>query len=935
MRFIRILSSVMSLLLLFGAISLLFVACGDAETTTTAQSTTSKIPTTTETPTTTTPPTSTAPITTEKPDVPQVDPISQEGLMLWYDFKDGQAIDASGNGRDGKVYGTMDTVSGVWNEAMFFSGGYIDMPDLDFSGMQNCSVSIWVCPLRATDNSRVWVFSSAKDTSFALLAPSGETDTYAGMLKIGGSTKKTESPVAFAKNNWKHLVITFEGGSGRALTVYEDGVKQTTVQAGFTLRTLGLANENTLGRAERVATHDFYGYMDDFKLYSRVLTADEIALMAKTGYENLMQTAAESFSLADFNGMDKLDAVMQTLKLPTKSDFKSLNPETLTWTSSHPEVLGNDGSFQSPAVPTAVELTLEMKRGTMTYTHKIPVTVMPKGTITPDPVKIPTAIGNCPTLPQTVTANNGSASLTVDWDTPKADKYATLCATPGSFTVNGTTEDGTKITATVEVSDALFENPLILPSSPDPYITYHEGYYYYVKTSVGKICIAKSRRLQDIGAAPLIPVWSDSANYSEYWAPELHFVDGCWYVYFAPKSKALNSRRMFVLRSTDPKNAQAPYEMVGQMGPTVYNETTGKWELDPNEDIYALDGTVLDLGEKKYFIYSAHKAKGVTTQQIFINEMADATTLMGNRVKLPAGGTRWEQMCDVGDPICEGPQILRHNGKVFVLYSTDMSNYQWYQICALYADETADLLDPNSWTKIEGPLLNKSLDPDDDSLAPGHACAVQSPDGKEDWLIYHAFDGNPDNFSGEQEARCARALKIEWDEKGMPVMGSPIAFDVLQNAPSGSDSDTVALRYEAEYAQRGVGTRVLSDARAANKKSVLLMSAHQTKITFTINIPEDGKYLVSVVGSGVYDKGVSQMLSVDGTEYKLKQNMNRLYSNKDSGTVGDLRATPSCLYDSPNGDGLYLDLTAGSHTFTITAGDGDSCVDYIYLVCEK
>ena len=48
-----------------------------------------------------------------------------------------------------------------------------------------------------------------------------------------------------------------------------------------------------------------------------------------------------------------------------------------------------------------------------------------------------------------------------------------------------------------------------------------------------------------------------------------------------------------------------------------------------------------------------------------------------------------------------------------------------------------------------------------------------------------------------------------------------------------------------------------------------------------------------------------------------------------------MRATPSCLYDSSNGEGLYLDLKAGSHTIVISAGDADSCVDYIYLLCEK
>lgn len=916
MRFTKILSLALTLAMLLGMVA----ACTQSnvpETTSATASTTTTI------------------TTTQTPEQPPAPPVSDEGLMLWYDFKNGQAKDASGNNNDGTIWGTMETVTGVQDEALFFSGGYVDLPDMSFTKIKSFSVSLWICPLRATENSRAWVFSSSINTSFSLLSPTDNRGGYSAMMKLNGNTTKYNSSNRFAQNVWKHVVVTYDGENGNMISLYEDGVKKESAKASFKLSSLGNAKENRLGRAERVAIHDFYGYMDDFKVYTRALTDEEVSSMANRGFADMMKTAAESFSLADFNGMSKLDSVMQTLKVPAKSEFASLKLNSFEWTSSHPDVLAADGTFGNPAKATPVELSLKMSRGNVTYTHTVPVTVKPAGTITPDSLQIPTCIGNCPTLPEVISANNGSASLDVTWEMPASDQYATLCATPGSFQVNGKASNGKAVSATIVVSDELFENPLILPSSPDPYITYHDGYYYYVKVSSGKLCVAKSRRLQDIGSAPRIEVWSDSFNYSEYWAPELSFVDGCWYIYFAPLSKALNSRRMFVLRSTDPTNAQAPYEMVGQMGPTTYNEETGKWELNPQEDIYALDGTVLDLGDRKYFIYSAHKAKGVTTQQIFINEMADATTLMGSRVKLPAGGTRWEQMCDIGDPICEGPQILRHNGKVFVLYSTDMSNFQWYQVCALYADEDSDLLDPKSWTKIEGPLLNKSLNPDDDSLAPGHACVVQSPDGKEDWLIYHAFDGDPNSFSGEQEARCARALKIEWDENGMPVMGNPIAFDVLQDEPSGSDDQTIALRYEAEYAVKGQGTQTVKDTRAANKQSVILSASKQSNISFTIEVPEDGNYLISVVGSGVYKRGASLFIDVDGTEYKLKQNMVRLYSNQASKSIGDMRAIPSSLYASPNGEGLYLDLTAGTHTFVITAGDADTCVDYIYLLCEK
>ena len=85
MRFTRILSSVLSCVMLLGAFSALFVSCN-----------TGKEPETTTTTSTT---------ETQTPDLPQNVPVSDEGLMLWYDFKDGLANDASGNNQNGKVQG--------------------------------------------------------------------------------------------------------------------------------------------------------------------------------------------------------------------------------------------------------------------------------------------------------------------------------------------------------------------------------------------------------------------------------------------------------------------------------------------------------------------------------------------------------------------------------------------------------------------------------------------------------------------------------------------------------------------------------------------------------------------------------------------------------------------------------------------------------------
>src|SRR5690606_10451480 len=67
-------------------------------------------------------------------------------------------------------------------------------------------------------------------------------------------------------------------------------------------------------------------------------------------------------------------------------------------------------------------------------------------------------------------------------------------------------------------------------------------------------------------------------------------------------------------------------------------------------------------------------------------------------------------------------------------------------------------------------------------FGPGHNTFVKSPDGSEDWIIYHATSGLHDGWSN----RKARAQKITWDEDGLPVLGSPLSLDTAIEVPSGS-----------------------------------------------------------------------------------------------------------------------------------------------------
>ena len=80
-----------------------------------------------------------------------------------------------------------------------------------------------------------------------------------------------------------------------------------------------------------------------------------------------------------------------------------------------------------------------------------------------------------------------------------------------------------------------FTNPL-LPVGPDPWVASEDGYYYYMNSTGSNLAIRKTRDLTDLADAEKKVVWTapNTGPYSrDIWAPELHRLEGKWYIYFA------------------------------------------------------------------------------------------------------------------------------------------------------------------------------------------------------------------------------------------------------------------------------------------------------------------------------------------------------------------------------------------------------------------
>lgn len=331
-------------------------------------------------------------------------------------------------------------------------------------------------------------------------------------------------------------------------------------------------------------------------------------------------------------------------------------------------------------------------------------------------------------------------------------------------------------------SAGTFINPL-LPSGPDPWVVSRDGFYYYMNTTGNNLSIWKTRDITDLKDAEKKIVWTPPATgpYSkDVWAPELHFLHGKWYIYFTADNgdHSKDTHRLWVLENASPDPLIGAWAMKGQL-----TEDEDKWALDP---------TVLESRGVLYVLWSGWRTtidEGVTN--IYISRLKNPWTMEGPRTQLSTPQYPWEKVGDRNDlpgfravphvDVNEGPEILQHDDKIFLVYSASGCWTDYYELGMLTASANSNLLDPASWKKSAQPVFWQSAAAS--AFGPGHNAFFKSPDGTEDWIIFHA---NPKPGEGCGDKRQPRAQPIHWNANGPPDFGRPIPLDQPIPKPSGT-----------------------------------------------------------------------------------------------------------------------------------------------------
>jgi len=323
-------------------------------------------------------------------------------------------------------------------------------------------------------------------------------------------------------------------------------------------------------------------------------------------------------------------------------------------------------------------------------------------------------------------------------------------------------------------SSHTFTNPL-LPSGADPYSFYKDGWYYYTNTTGSRIVIWKTKNIADLPTAESKTIFTPppgTMHSKELWAPEILFLRGKWYVYFAADDGNNNNHRMYVLENASPDPMQGNWTFKGKIA-----DASDKW---------AIDGDVFTYRKKLYMIWSGWAGDANGQQEIYIARLKNPWTVKGRRVRLSSPVLEWERHGDLHDnanpahvSVNEGPQILMHKGNTFLIYSASGCWTDFYALGMLTFTGKKNLLDSAAWTKSPMPVFQQSKD--SGVYAPGHNSFFTSPDGTENWILYHA-NSAPGQGCGRE--RSPRAQPFGWKGDGTPDFGTPVKAGTRIAIPS-------------------------------------------------------------------------------------------------------------------------------------------------------
>jgi GH43 family beta-xylosidase len=301
-----------------------------------------------------------------------------------------------------------------------------------------------------------------------------------------------------------------------------------------------------------------------------------------------------------------------------------------------------------------------------------------------------------------------------------------------------------------------YENPVYDQYLADPFVLEHEGHYYAYGTgpTVDGKCfpLIYSTDLvhwESKGCA-LLPV----AGASEFWAPEVAYHDGTFYMYYSAHGINGRDHQLRVATSHAPLG---PFEDTGCL-------------LAP-DDPFTIDAHPFQDVDGQWYLFYAHD---FLTQEddyrvgtgIVVDRLVSMTQLAGEPRVVVRPHADWHlfrlQRSMYGSVYdwytIEGPAMRFHNDKYYCFYSGGAWEHDNYGVFYVIADHP---LGPyRRPTDTDGPILRSVPGK---VIGPGHNSFTTGPDGEE-YIVYHGWDA-------KMTARLMRIDPLRWDGDHPVILG--------------------------------------------------------------------------------------------------------------------------------------------------------------------
>ncbi len=305
-------------------------------------------------------------------------------------------------------------------------------------------------------------------------------------------------------------------------------------------------------------------------------------------------------------------------------------------------------------------------------------------------------------------------------------------------------------------------NDIWIAQRADPYVYRHtDGTYYFTASlpDYSGIALRRADVLEELAEAEEVLIWTkheEGPMGNHIWAPELHYLDGKWYIYFAAGDAEDKWReRPYVLECCGQDPIQDAWTELGMM--QCADEDGFSFRA------FSLDATVFENKGKRYCVWAEKVGVGAMISNLYIAEMESPVKMKTVQVLLTTPDYDWERR---GFWVCEGPAVIKHDGKIFLTYSASDTGVN-YCMGMLSIDENADMLDPHMWSKKRYPVL--TTDEEKGIYGPGHNSFTVDKDGNP-VVIFHARTEK--EITGDplyNPNRHAMFRPITWNEDGEPV----------------------------------------------------------------------------------------------------------------------------------------------------------------------